>query len=101
MERKYGIDYDAIVRWERWNTCLEVIKEISHKVLIRRLRYLPSLIPSAHLNAIAALGGFPQIDLHEVHCEQSAYLSFPQCHHWHNWPTVHQGGHAQDRTGCL
>jgi SAM-dependent methyltransferase len=50
MERKYGIDYDAIVGWEHWNTCLEV----------HRVRYLPFLIPSVHLNAVVVLRAFPR-----------------------------------------
>ena len=60
MERKYGIDYDAIVRWEHWSTCLEVVEEISHEFSIRRLRYLPFLIPSVHFNVIAVLKASPK-----------------------------------------
>jgi SAM-dependent methyltransferase len=60
MERKYGIDYDAIVRWEHWNTCLEVVEEISRTFLIRRLQYLPFFIPSVHFNVIAVLAVSPK-----------------------------------------
>jgi SAM-dependent methyltransferase len=60
MERGYGIDYSAIVHWEHWNTCPEVIKEISHKFSIRRFQYLPLLVPTIHFNVVVALEAFPK-----------------------------------------
>jgi len=60
MERKYGIDYDAIVHWEHWNTCPEVIEEIRRKFSICRLQYLPFLIPWVHFNVIAVLRVSPK-----------------------------------------
>ena len=62
MERKYGIDYNAIVRWEHWNTCREVVEEIAHQFSIRSVRYLPFFIPSVHLNVIVVLKAFPKQD---------------------------------------
>lgn len=58
MERKYGVDYEAIVRWEHWNTCMEIIEEISNIFLIGRLQYLPFFVPSVHFNVIAVLRAF-------------------------------------------
>jgi SAM-dependent methyltransferase len=60
MERKYGIDYDAIVRWEHWNTCHEVVEEIGQYFIIRNSRYLPFFIPSVHLNAILLMRALPR-----------------------------------------
>jgi SAM-dependent methyltransferase len=60
MERKYRIDYDAIVGWEHWNTCHEVIEEIGQHFFIRGFRYLPFFIPSVHLNVIIVLRALPR-----------------------------------------
>lgn len=60
MERKYRIDYNAIVRWEHWNTCSEVIEEIGQHFTIRDSRYLPFFIPSIHLNVILVLRALPR-----------------------------------------
>jgi len=60
MERKYGIDYDAIVHWEHWNTFREVVEEISRQFLIHSVRYLPFFIPSVHLNVVIGLRAFPR-----------------------------------------
>lgn len=68
MERKYGIDYDAVVHWEHWNTCSEVIEMISQKFFIRHLLYLPFLVPSVHINVIAVLKALPR-NLNEVYGE--------------------------------
>lgn len=59
MEHKYEIDYDAIVRWEHWNTCLEVVEEIGHEFSIHRLQYLP-FHSIGSFNVIVALRAFPK-----------------------------------------
>lgn len=60
MERKYAIDYDAIVQWEHWNTCREVMEAIGKHFIIRNSRYLPFFIPSIHLNVILTLRALPR-----------------------------------------
>jgi SAM-dependent methyltransferase len=59
VERKYGIDYDAIVRWEHWNTCSEVVDSIKDKFVIRSMYYSPFIIPSLHFNAVVTLRASP------------------------------------------
>ena len=60
MERKYGIDYDAIVHWEHWNTFREVLVEIERRFFISSARYLPFYLPSVHLNVVVALKAQPK-----------------------------------------
>jgi SAM-dependent methyltransferase len=60
MERKYGIDYDAIVQWEHCNTCRVVMEEIRKHFIIRDSRYLPFFIPSIHVNVILNLRALPR-----------------------------------------
>jgi len=56
MERKHGIDYDAIVRWEHWNTYTEVEDALGSQFHIRELRFLPfSCLPTVHANVIGCL----------------------------------------------
>lgn len=56
MERKYGIDYDAIVHWEHWNTYNEVVDTLESQFHIRKRRFLPfSCLPSVHANVIGCL----------------------------------------------
>jgi SAM-dependent methyltransferase len=61
MERKYGIDYDAIVKWEHCNTAPDVIRAVREQFTIQERRFLPfSLIPTLHVNAIVCLRCRPQ-----------------------------------------
>jgi len=60
IERKYDIDYDALVHWEHWSSCLEVVEEIRRRFVIHRRQHLPLLIPSVHLNAVLVLQASPK-----------------------------------------
>jgi len=56
MERKYGIDYDSIIRWEHWNTLNEVIDIVKKQFLIKDVRFIPfSFLPIVHFNVIVCL----------------------------------------------
>jgi len=56
MERKYGIDYDAIVRWEHWNTFDQVVDELRKHYRVQEVRFLPfPWLPTVHTNAIGCL----------------------------------------------
>jgi SAM-dependent methyltransferase len=60
MERKYGIDYDAIVRWEHWNTFRSVIEMVKEQFEIKGRRFLPfPFLPSVHVNVIGCLRAVP------------------------------------------
>lgn len=62
MQRKYGIDYDAIVQWEHWNTCNECIAALHDKFKILKVRYIPFLIPSIHFNIILIMKLIPKYE---------------------------------------
>jgi len=52
MEKKYGIDYDAIVKYEHCNSFLEIKKALTIHFEIKKIRYIPfSFLPTYHLNA--------------------------------------------------
>jgi len=56
MERKYGINYDAIVQWEHWNTCNEAVRMIRAEFRIKEIAYVPfRWLPTTHLNVITCL----------------------------------------------
>jgi len=56
MERKYGIDYDAIVRWEHWNTFNEVVEMLRTQFEITANHFIPMFfLPSVHANAIGCV----------------------------------------------
>lgn len=56
MERKYGIEYDVIVRWEHWNTFSEVIKTLKMQFDIIGCRFIPfAFFPTVHLNVVGCL----------------------------------------------
>lgn len=56
MEKKYGIDYQAVVRWEHWNDFPEIEMRLEEKFRIRERRYLPfSFFPFPHGNVIQCL----------------------------------------------
>ena len=57
MERRYGIDYDAIVRWEHWNSFWDVRDALERDFVIREQRFVPFGLPSAHVNAVVCLRG--------------------------------------------
>jgi SAM-dependent methyltransferase len=69
MEKKYGIDYDAIVHWEHWNNFREIIKMIRNNFLIDEERFLPfPFLPLAHLNVIYCLRTQPKpVSSRKVH----------------------------------
>jgi SAM-dependent methyltransferase len=61
MEKKYGIDYDAIVRWEHCNDFIEIERQLKEKFWIREKRYLPfPFLPYAQLNVIQCLRACPK-----------------------------------------
>jgi len=63
MRRKYGIDYDAIVRWEHRNTFKEVVEKIKEQFEIVEQRFIPlSFLPIANANVIGCLKTKPIID---------------------------------------
>jgi SAM-dependent methyltransferase len=56
MEKKYGIDYNAIVHYEHVNTYPEVFAEVSEIFKIANKRYSPfPFLPTYHLNAVICL----------------------------------------------
>lgn len=55
MENKYGIDYDAIVKYEHCNKVWDVVNTIRGTFRIKRSLYIPLLIPTYHLNVIVCL----------------------------------------------
>jgi SAM-dependent methyltransferase len=56
MERKYGIDYDAIVHWEHWNTYNEVKEMLEAQFKVVDARFIPfSFVPGVHVNVIGCL----------------------------------------------
>lgn len=56
MEKKYGIDYDAIVRWEHWNTFSEVRREVDRQFEVIERRFIPfGALPSVECNVIGCL----------------------------------------------
>jgi len=62
MERKYGIDYDAIVRWEHWNTFNEVVEMLQTQFKITKSRFIPfPFIPTVQVNIIGCLRAVPRL----------------------------------------
>ncbi|MDK2979829.1 MAG: hypothetical protein PWQ55_176 [Chloroflexota bacterium] len=56
MEKKYGIDYDAIVHYEHVNTYRQVYQVVSEVFQVTKRRYSPfPFLPSVHLNAVVCL----------------------------------------------
>ncbi len=56
MEKKFGIDYDAIVHYEHVNTYPDVAAIVSEEFRITRKQYSPfPFLPSHHLNAVICL----------------------------------------------
>lgn len=61
MERKYGLDYDAIVQWEHWNTHNEVVKMVRDQFTLLEQRFLPfSWLNTVHVNIIGCLRCTPR-----------------------------------------
>ena len=61
MERKYGVDYDAIVQWEHWNRYREVEAALKVDFEIAERRFIPMrVIPSVDLNVIICLRTRPR-----------------------------------------
>jgi SAM-dependent methyltransferase len=60
MERKYGINYDVIVRWEHWNTFKEVVGMVRSQFDILESRFMPfPFFPSVHINLVGCLKTTP------------------------------------------
>ncbi len=60
MERKYGIDYDAIVHWEHWNTFDQVVQAVQAQFEIVQRQWIPfPFLPTLHLNVIGCLRAIP------------------------------------------
>jgi SAM-dependent methyltransferase len=56
MERKYGIDYDTVVRWEHWNTFNEVVEMLQVQFKVSERRFIPfPFVPTVHGNVIGCL----------------------------------------------
>jgi ubiquinone/menaquinone biosynthesis C-methylase UbiE len=56
MEKKYGINYDAIVHWEHCNTFNGIERRLKEKFWVEERRYLPfSFFPFPHGNVIQCL----------------------------------------------
>ncbi len=63
MEKKYGIDYDAVVHYEHCNTYRSIIKKLKEKFYLKERKYIPfSFIPSVHFNAIICIHAFKKDD---------------------------------------
>ncbi len=61
MERKYGIDYDAIVHWEHWNDFWEIIERVKEKFRIVERCFIPfPFFPFGHVNVIQCLRTQPK-----------------------------------------
>ena len=62
MERKYGIDYDAIVRWEHWNTFNEVVEMLQAQFKVSEQQFAPlPFVPTMHGNVIGCLRAVPRL----------------------------------------
>ena len=62
MERKYGLDYDAIVRWEHWNTFNDVIEMLQAQFEISEQRFIPfPFVATVHGNVIGCLRAVPRL----------------------------------------
>ncbi len=56
MEKKFGFDYDAIVRYEHVNQYPEIARAIKEVFPISRKQFIPFFfLPSYHLNAVVCL----------------------------------------------
>lgn len=56
MERKYSIDYMAIVHWEHWNTYKEVVGMLKAQFVIITRWFIPFwFLPTVHANVIGCL----------------------------------------------
>lgn len=56
MEKKYGIDYDAVVHYEHCNTFDDIVKCLKRNYEIINRRYIPfPFLPSVHCNVIICL----------------------------------------------
>lgn len=61
IERKYGIDYDAIVQWEHRNTLTEILSMVREEFIIDEKRFIPFwFFPSVHINVIQCLRTRPK-----------------------------------------
>ena len=70
MERKYGLDYDAIVRWEHWNTFSEVVELLKVQLQVSEHRFIPfPFVPTVHGNVIGCLRAIPRF----VICAHAEY----------------------------
>lgn len=56
-EKKLGIDYDTVVKWDHWNTYAEVVSELAKHFEFTQKAYVPLGIPSVHLSAIICMEG--------------------------------------------
>jgi ubiquinone/menaquinone biosynthesis C-methylase UbiE len=55
MEKKFKIDYMALIKQEHVQTCHGVIMALKRKFTIVQKKYLPFLIPTVHLNAVVGV----------------------------------------------
>jgi SAM-dependent methyltransferase len=53
MEKKYGIDYDAIIRFEHCNEIWDILSSIKSEFIIIKSKWIPFRLPSYHLNVIS------------------------------------------------
>jgi SAM-dependent methyltransferase len=60
MERKYGMDYDAIVHWEHWNTAWDVVRALEREFgILQERAFIPFRLPTVHANVIVCLRATP------------------------------------------
>jgi SAM-dependent methyltransferase len=61
MEKKYGIDYLSVVRWEHWNTYMEVVQMLQERFRIVERSFIPfHRLPTVHVNVIGCLRALPR-----------------------------------------
>lgn len=65
MEKKYGIDYDAIVHYEHCNTFRYIVERLKTKFDLVERQYIPfSFFPSIHFNAIVCMRAKKKVSDH-------------------------------------
>jgi SAM-dependent methyltransferase len=59
MEKKYGIDYDAVIKHEHCNEIWDILKDLKEHFKIRHSKWIPLFLPTYHLNIITCLDCVP------------------------------------------
>lgn len=53
MEKKYGLDYDAIIKYEHCNEIWDILKLLKENFTIKKSKWIPLNIPIYHINIIS------------------------------------------------